>query len=412
MGVVVKKSSLLVVRPPEPLTTTAITNLSPYDKQVMSMPVTMFLVFDRPIHEPAQTIERTLSKALVHYLPMSGRVDAAGLSITRTGEGVSFVAATASCALEDVKFFPQLVDELAIYYPEEYCGVDDPLLMMQVTEFSCGGFVMGVTWNHVIADAAGMGQFLQAVGELARGLSSPSVVPVRLDDLLTGVPPSIDGFAELMTSLQPIEMAVLDITVPSRIIKSIKDEYRVYSKGSLPCSTFEAVTAVLWQCRTRAIALSNPEEESVAICITVNARKYVAARDGYYGNCVTGSLVVATGDAVANGPLMDVVEMIQRAKSQIADQYNKGAAVEHVGSLVGYNLFVVSCWRNLGLEEVDFGGGRPVRVTSYIPERFRLPVCLPCLPCQGTDGGSNVLSACVTKEHAGAFLGELSARFN
>lgn len=38
---------------------------------------------------------------------------------------------------------------------------DDPLLLVQVTEFSCGGFV--------VADGTGMAQFLQAVGELARG---------------------------------------------------------------------------------------------------------------------------------------------------------------------------------------------------------------------------------------------------
>lgn len=429
-AVVVTKSPLVVVRPPEPVTAAGNISLSPHDKNVMCVPVTMFLVFDHPIGEPAETVKSALSQALVHYLPISGRLAAGAeqgeVRIACTGEGVSFVAAAADCALKDVKFFDRsavlvtgsgtLLDELAVFYPAEVCGLSDPLLLMQVTEFSCGGFVLGVTWNHVIADAAGIGQFLQAVGELARGLPSPSVPPVRRDDTLTGVPPSSDGFMELMMSLRPVDMAILDITVPSSSIDRIKDAYRRVrsSNGGWPCTTFEAVTAVLWQCRTRAIAPS--PEDPVALYFTVNARKYLGARDGYYGNCLTGRLVMARADAVANGDLVDVVEMIRRAKSKIPGQFNKGTASdgdveEHVGGLAGYNLLIVTCWRNLGLEEVDFGGGRPARVTSYTQQRVSAPACLPCLPCRGNDG-ANVLSGCVREEHAAAFLEELASRFN
>ncbi|CAM0958706.1 unnamed protein product [Alopecurus aequalis] len=244
--------------------------------------------------------------------------------------------------------------------------------------------------------------------ELARGLPSPSVLPVRWDDrLLPGPTRSNDGFMELVMSLRPVDVAVVDITVPPKVINGIKEEYRVHSHG-VPCTTFEAVTALLWQCRTRAIGLSNPEDP-VGMSFVVNARKYVPAKDGYYGNCVTAKLVMGTADTVANGRLVGVVEMIQRAKSEIAGQFRKeggGAdvAAQHVGSMVGYNLFLVTSWRNLGFEDVDFGGGRPVRVTSYAPERVRL---LACVEQQGIDGSANVRSGFVAKEHAGAFLAEI-----
>lgn len=96
--------------------------------------------------------------------------------------------ASANCALNEAKFFNDpssgatmlLPDDLAVYYPHDRCGDADPLLMMQVTVFSCGGFVAGVIWNHAIADGAGMAQFLQAVGELTSGLPAPSVVPTQL----------------------------------------------------------------------------------------------------------------------------------------------------------------------------------------------------------------------------------------
>ncbi|KAF8701677.1 hypothetical protein HU200_033443 [Digitaria exilis] len=100
-------------------------------------------------------------------------------------EGVAFVAASADCALKDAKFIDRggaietkttttiLLDELVVFYLGDRCGPTDPLLLMQVTEFSCGGFVLGVTWSHGIADGTGMAQFLQAVGELARRSPSP-----------------------------------------------------------------------------------------------------------------------------------------------------------------------------------------------------------------------------------------------
>ncbi|XP_044318238.1 acyl transferase 15-like [Triticum aestivum] len=287
MGVVVRKSSTVVVRPPpEPMTATVNINLSPLDKNVMSVPAAVFMVFDGRIPEPAATIERALSQALAHYSPVSGRLAAGAeqgeFHIRCTGEGVPFVAAAADCALKDAEFFGRsvagaLLEELAIYYPAEHCGFGDPLLMMQVTEFSCGGFVVGVTWNHVVADAAGIGQFLQAVGELARGLPSPSVAPVRWDDALTAVPPPADGFVELMMTLQPADMAALDVTVPWGLIDRIKESSNASgsSRSRPPCTTFEAVTALLWQCRTRAVGLSSSPEEPVALYFAVNARVFV-----------------------------------------------------------------------------------------------------------------------------------------
>jgi len=41
-------------------------------------------------------------------------------------------------------------------------------MLVQVTAFSFGGFVVGVTWNHGVGDTMGIAQFLQAVGEMAR----------------------------------------------------------------------------------------------------------------------------------------------------------------------------------------------------------------------------------------------------
>ncbi|XP_039855338.1 acyl transferase 15-like [Panicum virgatum] len=298
MGVVVRRSSSMVVRPSEPEPTAATSSadgtikLSSFDMVFAMEPITGFHVFEHPMREAAETIKGALSRALVPYYPISGRMVVAGpggdeFHIRCSGDGVAVVAASANRALKDAEFFarspdtrtPPLVEELAVYYPAERCGLADPLLLMQVTEFSCGGFVVGVTWNHGVADGAGMAQFLKAVGELTRRSPSPSFAPVRWDDSLPSrlSPPTVQTY-------KPLGLVCLDITVPSSSNDCIRSEFPEHSNGRRrTCTVFEAVAAVLWWCRTRVIA-SRPDSlalftvttgflkknECITICVTVS----------------------------------------------------------------------------------------------------------------------------------------------
>ncbi|KAK3123473.1 hypothetical protein QOZ80_8AG0631480 [Eleusine coracana subsp. coracana] len=437
MTIVVTKSPPVIVRPsePPPPPMRVIEKLSSFDKVSANSLLTLFLVFD-PIHDTAYTIKRALSQALVHYYPFAGRIIAADdgeFHVLCNGEGVTFVAATANCALNDIKLFHvsngkttismTMLDELDLYQPKaEGCGPTDPLLLMQVTEFTCGGFVLGVTWNHGIADGVGVAQFLRAVGELACGSPSPSVVPVRWDPLLPSYPPSI---VELVVRPNPIMLvAPIGVTIPLSLINHIKASFRDHSSGQTTCTTFEVVAAVLWQCRTRAI-ISDPDAIAL-LSFAVNMRKHVGAKDGYYGNCIAGHEVMETTGMVAKMDIIDLVKMIKRSKDKIpgkpADQLllsNKGGDFsemirdmdEQHRDRLQYNTLILSSWRNIGFEEVDFGGGTPARVMCYVSPPLVFPLCITNLPCKGEDGPSNVFSVCVKEEHADAFVAEL-ARFN
>jgi hypothetical protein len=260
MSIAVTKSSPVVVVAPSELRTATggVINLSSFDKCFAPIPVQLLLVFDQPIDDPVETIKKALSQALVHYHPMAGRLvagaDGEPIHISCTGEGVPFVGAFASCALDQVATWPLLVGDLAVRYPAEYCRPSDALLLMQVTEFAYGGFVVGVTWNHVAADGAGMAQFLQAVGELARGMPAPSVAPVRfeVDGSLPRLPPLMVAAVRSGMRAGTEEMASLDVTVPWGLISRIKAE----CGGE--CTVFDAVVALVWQCRTRAV-ISDPD---------------------------------------------------------------------------------------------------------------------------------------------------------
>ncbi|XP_037483099.1 acyl transferase 15-like [Triticum dicoccoides] len=412
---VVTKSPAVVVGPSEPGTPTGIISLSSFDKVHIPIPMALLLIFDEPIDDPAETIKKALSRALVPYHPMAGRLvagadDDAYLSIACTGEGVPFVAASASCALEEAMtaLSPGLLRELTVRYPGELCRLSDALVLMQVTEFTCGGFVVGVTWNHVMADGAGIAQFLQAVGELARGMGAPSVVPVRSGATIPPIPTPV--VAALRSQMQVLteELASLDVMIPSSLISRVKAEC---SGGS---TTFEVVAAALWRSRTRAIfsGSGNGDPDAPAmLCFPKNVREKVGAEHGYYGNCLSSQLVLATNGTVASSEIKDLVKLI-KGHADILDLLKNGGAASGVdlGRLMSsprYHTIAVSSWRNLGMEATDFGGGKPARA-MWQPENSAGFLCVVCPPCKGKDG-VNVLSRCVTPEHAEAFLRELAA---
>uniref|UniRef100_A0A0E0KLR9 Uncharacterized protein n=1 Tax=Oryza punctata TaxID=4537 RepID=A0A0E0KLR9_ORYPU len=319
-----------------------------------------------------ETIRRGLSQALVHYYPLAGRLagdDYDDVHIDCTGEGVTFVAASANCT---------------------------------VTAFTCGGFVVGVTWNHGAADGFGIAQFLQAVGELARGLPTPSVMPVRCDEWTQAVPPSsVMASKRFMFGVKPTKLALHSITIPSRMINGIRGP---------SCTVFEAVAAALWRCRTRVV-MSDPDAPTV-LAITVNSRKYMGVKDGYYGNCATVHMAVARSGEVADGDIVDVVRTIRRAKEEIPERLKKGDVIGELSKeqLAGYeSVLLVTCWRNIGFEAVDFGGGKTARVMTTYEQSLVRPMCVVCLPCQGEEeDGARVLSGCVMAQHADAFLRELA----
>jgi len=397
-----------MVRPSEEHGLVAATvQLSSLDQGVPPCAISSLLMFDQPIDKPIETIKQALSQALVHYRPVSGRLAGDRIACTTDEWGVPFVGASATCALDEVTV--ALLPDLAVAYAGSLCGDHEPLLQMQVTEFSCGGFVVAVTWNHILADGAGMGQFLQAVGELARGLPRPSVVPVRSATALgaRGLPPSTVGAERSAMGFRPSkgEGAFLDITVPWSLIGRVRAQ-------CARCTVFEAVAAVLWRCRTRAAIPDTAEQDQMApLVFACNVRKLfgLGADDGYYGNCFVLQWVPATRAQVADGDIRDVVGLIRRAKEKIPELLEGGAAEREQTPL--YNILGVSSWRGVGLDEADFGGGRPARVMWH-EELMVVPACavLPP-PCKGKDDddGVNVASLCVKPEHADAFLAELAA---
>ncbi|ONK74225.1 uncharacterized protein A4U43_C03F4080 [Asparagus officinalis] len=122
-----------------------------------------FNTYEQTVHvyrhgrEPAKVIKEALSRALVPYYPVAGRLrrsEHGNLEVDCTDNGgIGFVEASADCSLEDVNHF---VDPPPLVIPAEQLLPTDvekhqPIFLMQ----------------------AGLAQFMNAVGEISASLPQP-----------------------------------------------------------------------------------------------------------------------------------------------------------------------------------------------------------------------------------------------
>ncbi|KAL6906274.1 hypothetical protein ACP4OV_003875 [Aristida adscensionis] len=358
-----------------------------------------------PEVDPAEAIKAALAKALVHYYPMAGRLRAAGdgrLAVSCTGEGVVFVAARADVRLDE------LGEPLAPPYPcvdELFSGagdandvIDKPLIFMQVTKFRCGGFAIGVKACHSMADAFGVIQFLKCVTDLARGDERPAVLPVWERERLMGRnPPSFASLPFVSDEPSPATqppMQMVDM-VGDYFFFGAREIAALQRRAEAPAATaFELITAAMWRCRAEALALGSGGGgggRRASLLITMNVRGKRALTPplpaGFYGNgfvflvveAAAGELMLRGGGggataaaaAAAVTPLRDTVELVRRAKREMATEGYVRSMVDlfAAGGAAPYAqgwTYVVSDITRIGEDALDpgwaerAGGGVPM----------------------------------------------------
>lgn len=361
--------------------------------------------------DPARVIREGLEKVLVWYYPYTGRlIDAPDgkLVVECTGEGVLFVEADADVALEEFgDLYPPFPCRDDLLNVPGSVTTNSPVLHIQVTRLRCGGFILATALNHTMSDAIGYVQFMQALSEMVKGAARPSVLPIWKREILRPRPnPAIkfplyaydqidckDGETVNMNN-----MAENSFFFGQKEIELLKRQAVEQGK----CSTFDVLSAFLWQLRTRSLQL--PAEQEVRFIFPVDARAKFEPPipEGFYGNAVCLACTKTTAGDLAKKPLSFAVKLIQEAKKSVNDEYMR--SVIDLMELKGRPLFtvvgsyVISDCTKIGFQDVDFGWGRPAYggpaeggvgavpgLSSFlIPYQTRqgvkgivVPVCLP-----------------------------------
>ncbi|KAM0929242.1 hypothetical protein ACQ4PT_001739 [Festuca glaucescens] len=332
---------------------------------------------------PADVIRSALSRALVEYPAFAGRfvgsVAAGEACVACTGDG--------ACSLHLV-------------------GSNKSV---QVTEFTCGGFVVGLVTVHTIADGLGAAQFINAIADLARGLDRPRVAPVWARAIIPsppklppGPPPSFKsfGFQHFATD------------VSSDNIAQVKAAY--FQAMGQHCSTFDVAIAKVWQARTRAIKYSPEAQVHLFFANTRHLLTQVLPKDGgFYGNCFYPVTVTATAEDVAIAELLGVIKMIRDGKAGLPLEFAKWAAgdvkVDPYQLTFEHNVLYVSDWTRLGFFEVDYGWGAPSHIIPFTYADYMAVALLgaPPTPTKGT----RIMTQCVEAKHLEEFRDEMKGFF-
>ncbi|WJX85231.1 spermidine dicoumaroyl transferase [Trifolium repens] len=373
--------------------------------------------------EAPRVIREALSLALVPYYPLAGRVKESKPScfqIECSGDGVWFVEASTNCKLDSVNFFDDMESiPYSNLLPDECHEIKhiDPLVQMQVTQFGCEGFVIGLVFSHSICDGLGAAQFLNAVGELARGLDKPTIEPVWNRNFFPSpqapsLPkPSLAGPPQML--LYNLEHSNIDI--PMDQINLLKKQFQQVTGQS--CSTFEIAAALFWSSRTRAINF-DPNTQ-VKLAFFANCRHLInpPLPKGFYGNCFFPVTTTASCESLRKAPnIFEVVKLIQEAKARLALEFVKYLKGEHIkggdeieedpfAPTPNYATLFMSEWGRLGFDNVDYQWGPPVHVvpiqgSSIVPAGIMRSLPLP-------NRGIRLVTWCVEEAHRLPFIDQI-----
>ncbi|KMT10936.1 hypothetical protein BVRB_5g112740 [Beta vulgaris subsp. vulgaris] len=326
----------------------------------------------------AKVIRESLSKVLVHFYPLAGRLTISPegkLIVDCTGEGPFFVEAEANCSVMEMLGIasadPMVLKNLVYEVPGAKNIIETPTFTVQVTKFKCGAFSVGMAMNHCMADGISAVEFIHSWGEIARGL--PLSLPPALDRTILSArnPPMIEFPHNEFLDIQDIskthelydeEMMYRSFSFNPEKLVRLKNkalEHGVLTK----CTTFEALTALVWRTRCKALRMNPDQQTKLLFAVDGRSRFNPELPKGFFGNGIVLTNALCKARDLLDEPLSHAVELVQGAVKLVTDSYMRSAIdyFEMTRARPSLNgTLVITAWSRLAFHSPDFGWGETI----------------------------------------------------
>ncbi|KAG8495346.1 hypothetical protein CXB51_013062 [Gossypium anomalum] len=375
MEVTVKGSNMIFPAQHSPKVTHWISNLD----MVQATVHVPLLFFDKPYGTPQpQVLKEALSKTLVPFYPMAGRLgcDENGrFQITCNAEGVLWIEAETS----------SVIDDLAGFTPCSQLQKFPHLIALEIplrTRFLWPSYTL-----HTVCDGTTVLHFISSWSEMARGLSQISM-PALIDRTLlrARVPPTprfhhleYNPPPSLLGPNNPTPSSVSVFKITQNQLNTLKAKSWEH-ENKTNYSIYTILAAYIWRCATKARGLSYDQPTRLLMPTNGRPRLHPPLPSSYLGN--------ARMDNEYLRSVIDYLETLPDIK----------AARGKPETYQCPSLFI-NKWSRLPLHDADFCWGRPLYTgpANVISEGkiFIMP--------STTDDGSLSLVACLQTPHMKPF---------
>ncbi|KAI3897608.1 hypothetical protein MKW92_022151 [Papaver armeniacum] len=369
-----------------------------------------------------------LSKALVTYYPIAGRLkrnelDKGRTEIDCTGEGAIFIVAETDSCVEDLgEFTPN--EQLMPLIPNFDNNNDIssfPPLLVQVTHFRCGGVCLSTSISHRIADGISGVNFINTWSDLCRGVEDIEPVPFFDRTILRARDPPIVSFPHIehkrptmnipcTSRLSNPEIAIAKLNISTMQANQLKSKC---NKDEFQFSTYEVIAGHLWRCSCKARELEDDQETVMLIPLDCRSRSSPPLPDGYFGNAIFYLSPTAISGDIVSKPLSYAVNLIHETLITSGNNEYFRSAIDflelhpNIGTLTkgpqsfkGCNIHNAT-WVRLPVYGADFGWGKPLYMGPGVQRFAGRTLLIPNTP--GSDGGFSLIISLESDYHMNLF---------
>ena len=334
----------------------------------------------------SERMRESLSKILVHYYPIAGRIrwaEGGRIELNCNAKGVMFLEAQSTKSLAQLGDLAPTNDDTLKYefvHKIDYTQPleEIPLLIVQLTKLFQHGVVIGISFCHILGDGLAAISFINSWAKLCRNetlldqeipfldrtvldsstlprFNHPGLMPLPL--LLN----TTDAMAE--TKMQTTASVLKLTTEQVEKLKKIAN----YNNEVLCFSTYEVVSAHIWRCACKARGLDDVQPTVIRLVGDIRNRINPPLPQNYFGNALVVALTpLCYVKDVVNEPLSYGAGKIREAIRLVSNPEYIRSHLDFIRCQESLDFIRTSIVENGKTKAAKFYGNPNMHITSWL----------------------------------------------